>query len=383
MDINEVNIFENGFLNEFKQARTNLDINQAAGVSSFANRGLPGQVNLPIMTATGLNFTDTAFINNLKNGQAGSFASTLANNRDYFCRMVGSSFSPCGTSYGAGAGYPINFWQANPFAIGMGSAAYMSDTGYSNYNGLQVEFRQRQWHGLTMNANYTLSKTMGVATAGDWTGGYSQFTLRDLDSSYMPMGTDRRHVIHVNATYELPFGKGKKWLADNNVADKIVGGWTVSTIVTFQSGTPFRITGNNNTFNNKRDGGLVLNGITPQDIQDKVGLYYDSTGLPYFLPPDWIAQVKANGTITSNSVPGTWGEIFYLHGPHQTYTDIGVSKVVPIKGQVRMKFQVEMLNAFNHPTFTQGTTGLTATGFGRASQNATSRRIELRGNIEF
>src|SRR3990172_2210394 len=49
MDINEVNIFENGFLNEFKAAQANLSINQAAGVTSFANRGLPGQVNLPIM----------------------------------------------------------------------------------------------------------------------------------------------------------------------------------------------------------------------------------------------------------------------------------------------------------------------------------------------
>ena len=171
MDINEVNIFENGFLNEFTNAQSNLKINQAAGVSSFANRGLPGQVNLPIMTATGLSFTNSTFINQLINGQAGSFSNTLATNRDYYCRMVGTSFGPCGTSYGAGAGYPINFWLANPFAIGSWTgASYMSDTGYSNYNSLQVEYRQRPWHGVSGSANYTLSKTMGVATAGDWTG---------------------------------------------------------------------------------------------------------------------------------------------------------------------------------------------------------------------
>ena len=82
-------------------------------------------------------------------------------------------------------------------------------------------------------------------------------------------------------------------------------------------------------------------------------------------------------------MPGTWGQIFYLHGPHQTFTDIGISKAVNITDRVRFKFQTEMLNAFNHPTFAQGTTGLTATGFGRANQTATSRRIEFRGNIEF
>lgn len=384
MDINEVNIFENGFVDEFKAAQANLSINQAAGVTSFANRGLPGQVNLPIMTAAGISFTNSTFINQLRNGQAGSFANTLATNRDYFCRMVGATFEPCGTAYGAGAGYPINFWMANPFAIGSWTgASYMSDAGYSNYHGLQVEFRQRQWHGVTANVNYTLSKTMGVTTAGDWTGSFNQFTLRDLGTSYQPAGTDRRHVIHANATYDLPFGRGKRWLADNGALDKLVGGWTVSTIFTFQSGNPFRITGNNNTFNNKRDGGIVLNGITPEEIQDRVGLYFNAAGQPYFLPPAWVDQIKADGTITSNSVPGTWGNIFYLYGPHQTYTDIGISKNVSLTSGIRFKFQMEMLNAFNHPTFGQNTTALANTAFGRGSQTATSRRIEFRANLEF
>jgi len=388
-NINEVNIFENGFLNEFKNAQKNLTINQAAGVTSFANRGLPGQVDLPILTATGIAANNAAAINNLLNGQVGTLANTLgggaASSRDFFCRMVGTSFEPCGTSYGAGAGYPINFWRANPFANG--AATYMDDSGYSNYNGLQVEFRQRQWHGMTMNANYTLSKTYGTAATTDFQGIYTQFTLRDPLSSEAPAPTDRRHVVHVSSTYDLPFGSGRKWLQDG-VLDKIAGGWTVSTIVTFQSGTPFRITGNNNTFNNLRDGGLVLNGISEQDIQDQVGLYFDKAGLSYFLPPDWIAQAKANGSLTSNSVPGTWGDIFYLHGPPQTFTDIGISKAVPITGSVRFKFQMEMLNAFNHPTFfgngNNGVTlGLASTGFGRVSQTGTSRRIEFRGNIEF
>jgi hypothetical protein len=386
-NINEVNIFENGFLDEFKNAQTNLAINQAAGVTSFANRGLPGQVNLPILTATGIAVNNAAAINNLLNGQAGSLANTLANNRDFFCRMVGTTFEPCGTSYGAGAGYPINFWRANPFASGTttGNASYLDDSGYSNYNGLQVEFRQRQWHGMSMNANYTLSKTYGVAVATDFAAGYTQFTLRDPLSSEAPLPTDRRHVVHVSGTYDLPFGSGRQWL-QNGVLEKIAGGWTVSTIVTFQTGTPFRITGNNNTFNNLRDGGLVLNGITPKDIQDRVGLYFDNAGLAYYLPPDWINQVKANGTIASNNVPGTWGEIFYLHGPHQTFTDIGISKALNITNRVRFKFQTEMLNAFNHPTFAQGTgnsVALTNAAFGRANQIATSRRIEFRGNLEF
>jgi hypothetical protein len=44
---------------------------------------------------------------------------------------------------------------------------------------------------------------------------------------------------------------------------------------------------------------------------------------------------------------------------------------------------MEMLNAFNHPTFTYSTTSLASSGFGRGRQEGTSRRIEFRGNIEF
>ena len=65
---------------------------------------------------------------------------------------------------------------------------------------------------------------------------------------------------------------------------------------------------------------------------------------------------------------------------------------MPITGRVRFKFQTEILNAFNHPTFfgstgaggIQGiTSGLAAAGFGRMDQTGTSRRIEFRANIEF
>ncbi len=83
--------------------------------------------------------------------------------------------------------------------------------------------------------------------------------------------------------------------------------------------------------------------------------------------------------IASNKEPGTWGEIFYLHGPHQTYTDIGISKAVNITARVRFKFQSEILNAFNHPTFGQGTTGFDATGFGRNSPRTPLRAASSSG----
>src|SRR5207249_3127719 len=88
--VQEVNIFENGFLKEFINAQNNLKINQAAGVNSFQNRGLAGQLALPVYeTAFGARgsqpalaaasgFTSNTFINQLTQGNAGSAAATLA-----------------------------------------------------------------------------------------------------------------------------------------------------------------------------------------------------------------------------------------------------------------------------------------------------------------
>ena len=98
-NLNEVNIFENGFLNEFKNAQNNLAVNQANGKgNSFANNGLAGQVALPIFaaafgTTTGSLYNQ--FTTQFQTGQAGSVARSLAGTQSYICNMFGAKFSPC------------------------------------------------------------------------------------------------------------------------------------------------------------------------------------------------------------------------------------------------------------------------------------------------
>ena len=120
--------------------------------------------------------------------------------------------------------------------------------GYSNYNALQVDFRQRAWHGLQFDANYTWSHTLGVATQNNWQGQGAVFSLRDMRLSYGPTLYDLRHVVHINGTYDLPFGKGKRFANSSNALDRVVGGWTVGTIFTFQTGAPFLLLGGTSTF---------------------------------------------------------------------------------------------------------------------------------------
>jgi len=441
LNTNEVNIFENGFLKEFINAQNNLRIN---GGSSFGNiNPAAGTVPLPILTAafTGTNvttgssqtnsqFRNSTFITNLNTGAAGAFASRLATAAGavpYFCNLVGAAFGPCASNLhytGAGAGYPINFFQANPYAdrnsgTNGGATALMTDSGYSSYNALQVDLRQQAWHGVQFDANYTWSKTLGTLAGGngnDWLGNYTAFTLRNLRESYMPATFDVHHVVHMSTTAELPFGRGKKWLNSNGFADRVFGGWVVGSVMTVQSGYPFRLSGGFSTFNQFADDGLVLNGVTRQQLQDAIGVHkvpgasFSSPSRVFLINPQylalsnpacatlWSAGCSVSGLntnfINSNTTPGTIAPPLILYGPHGFYQDVMVTKYVPITERVKFNIQSVFLNAWNHPVFANF--GVPISGNPRSSgiftatgansnpiSNIGSRQIELRANIVF
>jgi len=328
----------------------------------------------------------------------------------YLCNLVGSSFLPCannvaaGTYNAAGAGYPINYFQANPYAQGIGSS-YTVAEGYSNYNALQVDLRQRAWHGLQFDANYTWSHTLGVATQNNWQGQGAVFSVRDMRLSYGPTLFDLRHVVHINGTYDLPFGRGKQYAANSGgVVNSLIGGWTLGTIFTFQTGAPFLVLGGTNTFNDYGDGGVTLNGVTVSQLQKSIGKYpIPGTTNVAFINPKYLSSSGGpnQSYISANTTPGTFGQRVWLHGPHATYDDISVAKHFPITETVHFTLQGEFLNAFNHPTFGAAATNGSAnfgynalqnSGFGlsgntlnpyASSTNNGARAIELRANFEF
>ncbi len=209
--MNEVNIYENGFLSQFQAAQKNLAINNANGrAGSFANNGLAGQAATPIFNAAfaGLpaaqGYSNTSFVSLLQSGQAGSMANTMAQSATYFCNMVGSNFSPCTTKTAPGA-YPINFFQLNPYVA---TANLLSSNSYSDYNSLQVELRQRTWHGLTLNANYTWSHSLTDRYSKTVDNIVNFTTLRNRNLDKGPSPFDLRHVVQIYGTYDIPFGRG-------------------------------------------------------------------------------------------------------------------------------------------------------------------------------
>lgn len=397
---NEVNIFENGFLNEFKAAQANL---AASGGTTFQGSNPTPILDQAFATSGAGNYTSGQFINYLKQGQAGAFANALASNSTYLCSLVGANFSPCATQGVPGNGkYPINFFQENPYAAGAATLE-LGNYGFSNYNALQVDFRQNPTHGAQFDVNYTFSKSMGEGPQGSISPGYyggrgnsapGFFTLRNLGLNYFPSAFDVRHVMHASGTYDLPFGHGRQFFNQNRVANAVIGGWTIGTIVTWQSGEPTLLTGGTETFN-QNDGGITLNNVTPSQLQHQMHAR-QVPGKPYvsMFDPKYINQVngQANSAyITPNYTPGTIGRLLWLHNPSNFNTDLSLSKLIPVYREMNFKLQGVFLNAFNHVSWLglnssfSGNNSVQSSTFGTTSAlyGIGPRQIEVRASMQF
>jgi len=135
------------------------------------------------------------------------------------------------------AGLDVMFYQPQ-----YGALTSFSTVGNSSYNGATVSVRQRLGESLSLDFNYTLSKSMDDASGLQTSGGYgSSFILNPLrqHDSYAVSDFDVRHIINFNSLWQLPFGRGR-WLSfgDNKAVDAILGHWQLNSIMRWNSGYP-------------------------------------------------------------------------------------------------------------------------------------------------
>ncbi|HYT77309.1 MAG TPA: hypothetical protein VEL79_21315, partial [Vicinamibacterales bacterium] len=405
-NINEVNTIENGFASEFKNAQRNLTVNQANGLSGFANNGLPGQAPLPIFDAVfgargsqpalpaSQGYTNGTFINNLTQGEAGRLAQSLASNINYACRLYGSTFGPCATrGYDAAGSYPINFWYANPFATG-GSLNLVDDGSYTRYNAMQLQLRRRYAQGVTATVNYTRGYNKADIWADNATQSANYSTLRDKKRNYGPSPFDVRNVLQAYGTYDLPFGKDRHFNLGNRVLNAVVGDWVIGGILTAQSGSPFRLSSGRQTLNQEDAGVVLAPGVTVKDIQNLIGVVPGPGLNRYFIDPKIIgSDGRANPAyLLPPTTPGELGQIIYLRGPASWNLDASLNKSVPLTSNgVMLTIHLNVLNALNHPVWGTGLgflndANITSQTFGQTSSplnNATPRRIVIRSEIKF
>lgn len=234
---------------------------------------------------------------------------------------------------------------------------YATNDGNTDYNGLELSLRRRMSKGLSYALNYTYSH--GLANFGDnLTAGPLPQNAYDYSAEMSNSILDIRHRFVGNFIYDLPIGRGKRFLSSDSFASKALGGWQVNGIVTLQTGSPFSVTAADRSFTGSNHSayadciGDPFAGATTSHES------YTTTG--FYINPAAFA-VPANGAFGSCAPR-------MFHGPGIAATDLSLFKQFQFTERYRLQFRAEFFNAFNHPNFANPSASLNSPGsFGKVT----------------
>jgi hypothetical protein len=356
VNLNELNIVENNFVNQFQVAQNNLAIANGVGVgdltsislksTNFFNQGLPGQKDVPIISTALAGSSNSTLATWVAQGQAAQLANSIAGNTTQLGRLVA-------------AGYPANLFQVNP-ATGGSGANLTTNQGGSNYNSMQVELRRRLSKGLLVGASYAWSHAFNTGQL---------LSIRDRTGVNYPSPFDQRHGVKLNWVYELPIGPGQRYLSSSNaVLRKAAEGWQIAGIARIQSGTPSQlVTGTTATTSrltfNTTDGGVVLHNITTSQLQSMMNIDKLGNGIVNYLPQSLINNTLAAFQLINQPVdpsqpyigpattPGQFGNQVFLYGPWLQKWDVSIAKRTRLAEGKILEFRAQALNILNHPNF--------------------------------
>jgi len=375
---NDTNIYENGFLDEFKKAQANLRATVAAGLCAssatctFGYRG-PGTGTVPLPIYLGYltgskdvsnpaayvpaSFTNTTFLGRLNMFQPG------VNN------AAGDLMTTARLANGILAGFPANFWLMNP-AVGTGSANMTMNSGSpTRYDSMVIELRRRLSDGLLFSGSWTQAWRYSLV---------QNIFLRNTPQISVRSTGEVPWALKLTANYELPFGRGRRFATNANwLVNGLLGGWATNVTGRVQSGAMLTTTG------------VTLVGMTEKELQKEFKMRTDAaTGIIYILPDDIILNTRRAFTTSATSVDGYGAlgaptgrymapssslncvQIFagdcgqrniYVTGPVFTRFDLNAKKQFPMGGNKAFVLQVDVLNVFNavnfNPVFNPGSGG--------------------------
>ncbi|WP_263350569.1 carboxypeptidase-like regulatory domain-containing protein [Acidicapsa acidisoli] len=259
-----------------------------------------------------------------------------------------SQILPVGTNIQQLPTQSNNYQSFLPFPEFAPNAIYESTNGDSSYNSMQATYEHEESWGLRMLANYTYSRcysdqrTQGTATSAyraQWLPGFG------IKGDYGLCDTDATNVIHASGTYALPVGHNKQFLGNaNRAVDTVLGGWTVNTIYTYQSGNPLTVGCATATTS---DFGCFAPVVPGQN------LYAGPHNQQQWLNPAAFSQPAAATQIGQSNYSVLGGAPQQVRGPGWYNLDSSIFKNFAFGDVARLQFRAEAFNAFNHPEFAQ------------------------------
>ncbi len=249
--------------------------------------------------------------------------------------------------------------------------------GTSSYHALQVDVRRRFSHGLTFRGVYTFAKalddgdSLNQTTAGNAPGLASNPLNLRADKGLATF--DVRHAGVVNLIYSLPFGRGERYANGfEGWTNSLVSGWSVSSIITAQSGFPFTPQLSYNPSNN----GDTRNPVRPFLNPSFQGPVILGNPSQWFNPKAFIAPPPNSGFY------GNVGRDTFI-GPGLATWDFSVLKDTRIGERLNVQFRAELFNLLNRANFNTPNlivftpAGVSGTAGVSTSTSTTSRQVQF------
>lgn len=367
-DFNQVILRENGFLDDFLRARRNgfSSLERTGEFDPRFNGAVAGSQPLfffPELEEGG--FLDSSVVREMiRRGEAGALAALYILNE-----------STAGTS--------LSF-RRNQNAL---VADILANYSNSSYHALQFELRRRTSQGIQYQANYSFSKALT-----DSSGTQVRFDpFLDIAQPHLERARadfDVNHVLNGNFVWQIPWGERSRWTS----------GWSLSSIVNWQSGAPLSILSGRGTINRAaRSGENTANTTMTKEQLDDVVRFRMTPDGPFFIAPSAINPRDNSGVAPDGEEPFA-GQVFFhpepgeagelqrrlFSGPSAFSFDLGVSKTTRLSEAQTVELGFNIQNVLNHPTFLAGDQFIDSEQFGRISSTLTGpRRIEVKLRYQF
>jgi hypothetical protein len=235
-----------------------------------------------------------------------------------------------------------------------------------NYQGLQASLRKRFSRGLEFSASYTYSHAMsnnagfyGTPVANT----SNPQNYGDLRAEWGPASMDIRHNFIGSYSYELPFGKGRRFLSGaSGFTNAVLGGWVTSSVLTLRTGLPLTIveaSDVSNTGSSAPRPNVLSNPILPGGQRT---------------PTQWF-----NTSVFVTQAPGTFGNSGpgVVRNPGITNLDFALQKRIAVTENKYFEFRTEAFNISNTPLFTQVGNSLGGSSFGRITTAQAERQVQF------
>ncbi len=285
-----------------------------------------------------------------------------------------------------------NFGASGEYSSGVADNASI---GYGNYNGAFISFGTRDWHGLTMQHNFTWSKALGTAAQVQATSEFTPNDAYNLGAIYGVQAFDRRLVYNAYVVAADPWYK-----AQHGLLGRVAGGWTMAPVITIGSGEPVPCTppagtqaqawgagDGSNYFDQEscvltsgyKAGHSVHKGVAGSN---GIGTDTSTTPLNMFGNPEAVFNQTRPPILGIDTKNAGWGPITGL--PYWN-VDVQVKKGVRIAESASLEFSFISTNVFNHLIFADPSLDTSNPGsWGVLSgQENTPRKMEFGARIDF